>query len=77
MIELFLCFTLSCKICIVLYFKTPLMRQYDTEYGDIPSHYHDKVKELLRGLEEELLAYELQLTTSKSSFTLNSSFFTK
>ena len=45
------------------YYKTPLMRQYDVEIGDIPSRYHDKVKELLMGVEEALLTHELALNT--------------
>jgi len=47
----------------MLYMKNDLMRQYDNEVGDVPSQYHDLVKGILRELEEELLAHELELNS--------------
>jgi DNA mismatch repair ATPase MutS len=37
------------------------MRKYDSEVGDVPSQYHDLVKDILRSLEEELLGCEVEL----------------
>ena len=39
------------------------MRRYDAEVGDVPSQYHDLVKEILRSLEEDVLANEVDLNS--------------
>lgn len=39
--------------------KNTLMRRYDEEVGDVPSQYHDLVKDILRNLEEALLLHEV------------------
>jgi DNA mismatch repair protein MSH5 len=47
----------------MLFMKNDLMRRYDNEVGDVPSQYHDLVKSVLREIEEELLAHEVDLNS--------------
>jgi hypothetical protein len=49
----------------MLYMKNDLMRRYDAEIGDLPSQYLDLVREILRGLEEDLIKHEVLISIYK------------
>ena len=44
------------------------MRQYDKEYGDIPSQYHDLVQEIMRQM-EDILQHEVSLINTTSAIS--------